>query len=77
MLSVVYWRKPLSGEGSMLMVYRTGLNFTPHILYDDDISIFVKATICNIETLTSILNYYTTISRQVCSPKKSRVFYGK
>lgn len=58
------------------MVYCRGVNFPTHVLYADDIFIFVKATTGNIGTLASILDYYAAISGQVCSPEKSRVFYG-
>lgn len=58
------------------MVNKWSLSFPTHILYINDIFIFAKATSKNVRVLASILDFYTVISGQVCSPEKYRVLFG-
>ncbi|KAH6836107.1 hypothetical protein C2S53_002087 [Perilla frutescens var. hirtella] len=59
------------------MSYGRGVLFPMHIIYADDVFLFCQASKRNVKTLSKILEYYASLSGQVCSKAKSRVFYGK
>lgn len=58
------------------MLYQRCVMFLTHILYADDIFIFAIATIDNVDTLASILDFYAVVFGQECSPENSRIFFG-
>ncbi|KAL8555579.1 hypothetical protein ACS0TY_003398 [Phlomoides rotata] len=47
-----------------------------YLLYADDILIFAKATVGNIQRLQSVLHSYGGLSGQIYNPAKSKVYFG-
>ncbi|XP_057774946.1 uncharacterized protein LOC130993927 [Salvia miltiorrhiza] len=58
------------------MSFSRTCNFPTHLLYADDILIFCKASHKNARKIKEILDYYGSLSGQVCSVEKSHVFFG-
>ncbi|XP_057803558.1 uncharacterized protein LOC131018881 [Salvia miltiorrhiza] len=58
------------------MSFSRASNFPTHLLYADDILIFCKASQKNARKIKEILDYYGSLSGQVCSIEKSHVFFG-
>ncbi|XP_057803758.1 uncharacterized protein LOC131019091 [Salvia miltiorrhiza] len=53
-----------------------GTAFPTHLLYADDILVFGRATTANARKITHILEFYGSISGQICSMEKSHVYFG-
>ncbi|XP_057779814.1 uncharacterized protein LOC130998415 [Salvia miltiorrhiza] len=52
-------------------------NFPTHLFYADDIILFSTATVRNARKIKEILNYYGSISGQVCSQEKSNLYFAR
>ncbi|XP_057775038.1 uncharacterized protein LOC130994018 [Salvia miltiorrhiza] len=52
-------------------------NFPTHLLYADDVILFCRATIRNAKKILDILQYYGSISGQLCSQEKSNLFFSR
>ncbi|XP_057774811.1 uncharacterized protein LOC130993790 [Salvia miltiorrhiza] len=52
-------------------------NFPTHLFYADDIILFCKATVQNARKIQEIINYYGSISGQICSSEKSNIFFAR
>ncbi|XP_057803256.1 uncharacterized protein LOC131018559 [Salvia miltiorrhiza] len=50
--------------------------FPTHLFYADDILVFGRATEANARTILHILNFYGSLSGQICSMEKSNIFFG-
>ncbi|XP_057785445.1 uncharacterized protein LOC131002988 [Salvia miltiorrhiza] len=59
------------------MSFSRSMNFPTHLLYADDVLLFCKASRRNAKKIKHILEYYASISGQVCSLEKSRIYFSK
>ncbi|XP_057790774.1 uncharacterized protein LOC131007877 [Salvia miltiorrhiza] len=59
------------------MGFSRATNFPTHLFYADDIILFSTATVRNARKIKEILNYYGSISGQVCSQEKSNLYFAR
>ncbi|XP_057786555.1 uncharacterized protein LOC131004001 [Salvia miltiorrhiza] len=59
------------------MGFSRSTNFPTHLFYADDIILFSTATVRNARKIKDILNYYGSISGQVCSQEKSNLYFAR
>ncbi|XP_057791142.1 uncharacterized protein LOC131008273 [Salvia miltiorrhiza] len=74
-LSVLFQNCVDSGNLVPMKLTR-GTAFPTHLLYADDILVFGRATTANARKITHILEFYGSISGQICSMEKSHVYFG-
>ncbi|XP_057791061.1 uncharacterized protein LOC131008185 [Salvia miltiorrhiza] len=74
-LSVLFQNCVDSGNLVPMKITR-GTAFPTHLLYADDILVFGRATTANARKITHILEFYGSISGQICSMEKSHVYFG-
>ncbi|XP_057789598.1 uncharacterized protein LOC131006455 [Salvia miltiorrhiza] len=74
-LSVLFQNCVTSGHLSPMSMSRENL-FPTHLLYADDILVFCKASVRNAETIKHILDFYGSLSGQICSTQKSYIYYS-
>ncbi|CAJ2645555.1 unnamed protein product [Trifolium pratense] len=64
-------------DGSLQLIPGTRGNFVPsHILYADDVMIFCRATLANINILKGLFQRYGEASGQIINPSKSTFYVG-
>ncbi|XP_057790988.1 uncharacterized protein LOC131008106 [Salvia miltiorrhiza] len=75
-LSNLFLKAVTAGQIEPMRMSR-GQLFPTHLLYADDVLIFCKATMKNARAIRDILHFYGSISGQICSKEKSRIFFAK
>ncbi|XP_057779773.1 uncharacterized protein LOC130998369 [Salvia miltiorrhiza] len=74
-LSVLFKNCVTSGHLSPMVMSREN-PFPTHLLYADDILVFCKASVRNAETIKHILEFYGSLSGQICSAQKSYIYFS-
>ncbi|XP_057790741.1 uncharacterized protein LOC131007841 [Salvia miltiorrhiza] len=73
-LSVLFKNCVTSSHLSPMVMSREN-PFPTHLFYADDILVFCKASVRNAETIKHILEFYGSLSGQICSSQKSYIYF--